>query len=742
MPLELLNYLMLEIERQIAFTSNSSHETPTCLSSNCEGLIIENRNHHFYLDLKKWCESLGQNDISKWEDTAVPTRFQKGLWNFFAFANSSTPVINPAYQQTRCIGIQDIRSRYDLSNSCMNEIWQSAHLRSWAASPRSSVITIQGTSQTIVYLEQFSCEITRQLNKIHPTLWMLSEPSTREFFAGKDEAELLRQLAIQGLRKILHFNLDFLLRTLTHVKDCATSDDWFKVLKTIFQFIPKVYLVVDLDVLGNRINQAKTWPRDFQSLISQLDNRCPSRISVMLLSSRPLLSGAPNALTIQVNHESRSRFQAARPRRTNSLRCISKIMSVVELCTDQPMYERGLALGKGDVNCKPSRETLASSLHDAKIPERSFTIWPGKEETTQNTFNTLESASSSVPPHRNSVAIAILCALPLEADAVCSIFDLHWDIQLYSNLRRDNNAYSVGRIGCHNVVLIHMPSVGRTPAATAAANCRISFPCVNLMIVVGICGAVPFHNGSAEILLGDVIVSDGLVIYDFGRQFPDKFKRKADINDCARKPPEEIRAFLSKLKMRSSQRTLHSRTEFHLRTLQDCGYPEYPGAAKDQLFEPSYGHRHQSTSQCVQCASSNPLVHLVCDIARSSTCDVLGCDPRRLIPRKRLSDIANGVNSWLPLIHFGVYASGDKVMKSGEHRDQIADGEGVIAFEMEGAGIWDSFPCFVIKGVCDYADSHKNKMWQVYAAATAAACLKAFLEVWPTRSPMGNHPVY
>jgi nucleoside phosphorylase len=49
---------------------------------------------------------------------------------------------------------------------------------------------------------------------------------------------------------------------------------------------------------------------------------------------------------------------------------------------------------------------------------------------------------------------------------------------------------------------------------------------------------------------------------------------------------------------------------------------------------------------------------------------------------------------------------------------------------MEGAGVWDNFPCVVIKGVCDYADSHKNKEWQAYATATAAACMKAFLNDW------------
>jgi nucleoside phosphorylase len=69
-------------------------------------------------------------------------------------------------------------------------------------------------------------------------------------------------------------------------------------------------------------------------------------------------------------------------------------------------------------------------------------------------------------------------------------------------------------------------------------------------------------------------------------------------------------------------------------------------------------------------------------------------------------------------------------MKSGEDRDAIARKASVIGFEMEGAGVWDVFPCVVIKGACDYADSHKNKVWQRYAAATAAACMKAFLNYW------------
>lgn len=69
-------------------------------------------------------------------------------------------------------------------------------------------------------------------------------------------------------------------------------------------------------------------------------------------------------------------------------------------------------------------------------------------------------------------------------------------------------------------------------------------------------------------------------------------------------------------------------------------------------------------------------------------------------------------------------------MNCGEHRDKIAAEEGIIAFEMAGARVWENFPCVVIKGVSDYADGHKSNGWRDYAAATAAACMRGFLAQW------------
>ncbi|PCH00676.1 NB-ARC [Penicillium occitanis (nom. inval.)] len=79
-------------------------------------------------------------------------------------------------------------------------------------------------------------------------------------------------------------------------------------------------------------------------------------------------------------------------------------------------------------------------------------------------------------------------------------------------------------------------------------------------------------------------------------------------------------------------------------------------------------------------------------------------------------------------------------MKSGEDRDKLAHDEGIIALEMEAAAVWDNLdglPCLVVKGVSDYADSHKSKQWQNYAAATAASCAKALLKLWRTSQKRG-----
>ncbi|KAH7230886.1 phosphorylase superfamily protein [Fusarium tricinctum] len=311
------------------------------------------------------------------------------------------------------------------------------------------------------------------------------------------------------------------------------------------------------------------------------------------------------------------------------------------------------------------------------------------------------------PNDRRGFEIAIICALTLEADAIEALFDHHWDDDgpSFDKEPGDPNAYSTGVIGRFNVVLAYMPGMGKVNAATVASNCGKSFPGIKLALVVGICGVIPFGPSNDEIVLGDVIISNGVIQYDFGRQLPDRFVRKNTLLDVPDRPNLEIRGVFAKLTGIRHRRQLSAKIADYLDVLrQDRSlHAEYPGSTEDRLFEASYRHTDDQKS-----------------------CEQLGCNGQ-LVSRSRL---VNAEVSPTPAIHFGLIASGDAVMKSGKDRDRIAVAEGVIAFEMEGAGVWDSFPCIIIKGACDYADSHKRKVWQRYAAATAAACAKAFLGFW------------
>lgn len=312
------------------------------------------------------------------------------------------------------------------------------------------------------------------------------------------------------------------------------------------------------------------------------------------------------------------------------------------------------------------------------------------------------------PASRDGFEIAIICALPLEADAVEALFDHFWDDDgiPFDKAAGDPNTYSTGTIGRHNVVLACLPGMEKVNAATVAINCRVSFPNIKLGLVVGIAGVVPFGPDGQEIILGDVIISDAIIQYDFGRQLPERFVRKDTLLDSPGRPNMEIRTFLASLKRLRRLKSLGSDIAEHLDALRKESQlaATYPGVEHDKLFEPKYRH-----------------------LGDKDSCDKAGCNGK-LVARHRLQ--ASPDSSPTPAIHFGLIACGDTVMKSGEDRDAVAVAESVISFEMEGTGVWDVLPCVVIKGGCDYADSHKNKKWQRYAAATAAACMKAFLRTW------------
>ncbi|GKT47769.1 uncharacterized protein ColSpa_07950 [Colletotrichum spaethianum] len=356
-------------------------------------------------------------------------------------------------------------------------------------------------------------------------------------------------------------------------------------------------------------------------------------------------------------------------------------------------------------------------------------------------------AMATRPNRRDEFEIAVVCALPLEYDAAALCFDAFWDDDgdTYGKAPGDPNTYTTGRIGQYNVVLALLPNMGKASGASAVASLRSSYTSLRLAILTGICGGVPSPGTDDEIILGDVVISRTVVQYDYGRQYPGTFIRKDTVDDNLGRANKDIRTLLATFQTDRGRDGLQLGATQALNQIRESAAKKRrrakyvrPSASKDKLFNPEYQHKHWNRDGC-GCAEQ------VCEAARAASCDELGCDPTELVPRERLKEIQEleasgpyGDNEFE--IYIGCVGSGDMVMKSGEDRDRIARQHDIIAFEMEGAGVWDEAPCIVVKGVCDYADSHKNKKWQTYAAATAASVMKAILAryIRTDKPPAGN----
>ena len=298
---------------------------------------------------------------------------------------------------------------------------------------------------------------------------------------------------------------------------------------------------------------------------------------------------------------------------------------------------------------------------------------------------------------REEYSVGWVCALPIELAAARLMLDEeHPDLSQYPN---DTNLYTLGRIGEHNVVIACLPSgqMGNNSAAVVAMQMKSSFPALRFGLLVGIGGGVPSEE--ADIRLGDVVVSQphmghgGVVQYDFGKTTPSGFDRTGFLN----MPPTILLHAVAKV--RSNEFMGRSSLPAYVFELSEVPAFQRDNAGPDVLYEASYKH------------------------VKGHTCE--SCNKESAVERQPRGnqDI---------MVHYGTIASGNLVMRDGTTRDIVSsEFGGVLCFEMEAAGLMNSFPCLVIRGICDYADSHKNKKWQAYAAGTAAAYAKEVLSIIP-----------
>lgn len=322
----------------------------------------------------------------------------------------------------------------------------------------------------------------------------------------------------------------------------------------------------------------------------------------------------------------------------------------------------------------------------------------------------------SVAPVFEKFTVGWISPLPLELKVARAMLDEEYDKPIRRIEEKDGTSYNLGKIGEHYVVMTSLFKMGTNPAGVVAERMLSSFKNIEFILLVGIGGGVPRYGTPRvkehDIVLGDVVVSTpghgygGVLQYDFGRwkdDGKDDLEIRGGHNDA---PHEALLSAVNDLRgngNRASGIHISQIPELLSTALQNIGDSkernEYKHQGKDRLYRAEYEHPEGCEDKsCEQC-----------------------CD------REQLEDRTPRTNP-APEIHYGPIASSNQLMTSSRRRDHLCQKHGVLCFEMEAAGVSKAL---VIRGICDYADSHKEKKWQGYAAATAAAYAKLLLKVLP-----------
>ncbi|VUC37457.1 unnamed protein product [Clonostachys rosea] len=362
----------------------------------------------------------------------------------------------------------------------------------------------------------------------------------------------------------------------------------------------------------------------------------------------------------------------------------------------------------------PRRKEPSDIIYKAAVPSMDS----GRDLTAANTISPLESENKGkiIAPQATTLrrprlshaeyTVGWVCALPIELAAARAMLDeVHEELPRF--LKHDNNCYTLGRIGRHNIVIAALPcgEYGTSTAASVVSNMRHSFPNIRIGLMVGIGGGAP--STKHDVRLGDVVVSlpengkSGVIQYDYGKTFQGKRIHNTRVLN---QPPSIMRTVINVLK---TDEELHGN---QLRDVIETAYDRYPklrnnysrpDAKTDRLYRSDITHDEQ-----LCCTNYD--------------------DASRLVERPLRTGLENE-----PVIHYGTIASGNQVMRDASLRDKLASEQDVLCFEMEAAGIMNELPTLVIRGISDYADTHKNDVWQRYASLSAAAYARKLLNRLP-----------
>lgn len=263
--------------------------------------------------------------------------------------------------------------------------------------------------------------------------------------------------------------------------------------------------------------------------------------------------------------------------------------------------------------------------------------------------------------------------------------------------RGDDYIFQAGDICGHNIIIATLPAgqeYGNGSAAALAGQVKKFFQNLWFGLLVGVAAGLPNLSRSPplDIRLGDVLVglptgeSAGLIPYNLGKETGDEFQLTRSGQWLANTEPV-VRSAIGSIKLKAPNDAEVFLAYYERIKDEKHANGTYidPGQEKDTLYQVNEG------------------------------------GTKSTVERERRPD-SERTRVW-----YGPIGTGDKLMKNARIRDELRDKHNIIGLEMEAAGTMNRIPVGVIRGVCDYGDEHKNKEWQPYAAAMAAAYAKAVL---------------
>ncbi|KAI4258645.1 MAG: hypothetical protein L6R42_004977, partial [Xanthoria sp. 1 TBL-2021] len=280
---------------------------------------------------------------------------------------------------------------------------------------------------------------------------------------------------------------------------------------------------------------------------------------------------------------------------------------------------------------------------------------------------------------RAKYTIGWIAPMPIELTPALALLDRITTL----HVANDSNIYQAGRIGDHNVVMVTLDRIGLGGIPSVATSMYASFRDLKHLLLVGVGGGIPDYSLGEQIVLGDFVVSRQVEHLDCGQRTPNGFEVTNQTyypNSALLKAANTLRSthnlFGSKIPD-ILQKIRQKLDEFPREDSEDLG-PE-----ADRLFDPEYNH-DDGYKLCDDC----------CDLKRSS----LRMERGRKAHRKKDT----------PSVHFGTIGSGNSLVVGSKVRERLYKQFGAICFEMEAAALLQYKP-LVIRGICDYADSHKNR---------------------------------